>query len=104
MFNPKDIVTSPEAEEAGRLYREAITLGKAGKFDEALRSVQAIEETRFRLSVVFRNEAMLALVRLCCEAIQFERAFEIAKLMELPQFQKLAFECVDLYTNKKTQS
>ena len=40
---------SPEAEEAGRLYREAIKLAKSGKFDEAIRSAEAIEETKFRL-------------------------------------------------------
>jgi hypothetical protein len=104
MFNPKDIVVGREAEEAGRLYREAMKLGKVGKFDEALRSIQAIEETKFKLRLVFRNEALLGLVHLCCEASQFERAFEIAKVMELPQYQNRAFETVDLYTKKKSQS
>ena len=104
MYNPKNIVRSPEAEEAGRLFREAIKLGKVGKFDEALRSVEAIEETGYRLKLVWRNEVLLELVHLCCEASQLERAFEIAKVMELPQFQKLAFETVELYTKKKSQS
>jgi hypothetical protein len=104
MYNPNDIVRTAEAEEAGRLYREAIKLGKVGKFDEALRSVEAIEKTQFRLRVVFRNEALLELVHLCCEVSQIERAFEIAKVMELPQFQKLAFETVERYAKKPSQS
>ena len=101
---PKGIVRSPEAEEAGRLYREAIKLGKLGKFDEALRCVEAIEETGYRLRLVWRNEVLLELVHRSCEASQLERALEIARIMELPQFQKLAFETVDLYTKKKSQS
>jgi len=104
MYNPKEIVRTPEAEEAGRLYREAIKLGKVGKFDEALRSVEAMEETNFQLRLVFRNEALLESVHLCCEASQIERALEIAKVMELPQFQKLAFETVDRYAKKTSQS
>jgi hypothetical protein len=62
MSNPKyesnAIILSPEAEEAGRLYRQAIALAETGAFDDAVAAAEAIGRVDFRLSQCFRSEAL----------------------------------------------
>jgi hypothetical protein len=95
VYDPTNIKIRPEAVEAGRLYRKAIRLAKAGEFDEAVRSVRAIEATNARLRFNFRNEAFLEIMYLCCEAEQVEKASEIAGEMDGPTFQKRALEVIE---------
>src|ERR1700754_577632 len=83
MSNPPEVPKLPkEAHEAGRLYRQAIQLAKGGEFDNAVRCATAIEATGFKLRAVFRNEALLAIVVLCCDAGLTTKAREIAKQID----------------------
>jgi hypothetical protein len=97
MHDPTYLKPSPEAEEAGRLYREAIKHAEASRYDDAIRSVEAIEETKFRLSFVFRNEALLEIVTLCCDAGEIEKASEVARQMDVSRYQKRAIEVIESY-------
>ena len=94
MFERTGIKVTPEAEEAGRLYREAIRLAEAGKYDEAVASASAIEGTNSRFAQTFRNEAMLGIVHLCCDAGQVEKAAEIAGRIDAPRLRRRAFEVI----------
>jgi hypothetical protein len=95
MYNPPRLPPiSKDAEEAGRLYRQAIQLAKGGEFDKAVSCVTAIEATGFRLQQTFRNEALLEIVSYCCDAGLNTKAREIAKQIDLPQFQMRAADVI----------
>jgi hypothetical protein len=95
MSNTPKLPTLPkEAHEAGRLFRQAIQLAERGEFDDAVQCVRAIEATGFKLQLVFRNEALLSIVAHCCDAGQTMKAHEIAKQINLPQFQMRAQEVI----------
>jgi hypothetical protein len=91
---PKVPPPTKGAEEAGRLYRQAIKLAKEGEFEKAVRCATAIEATGFRLKLTFRNEALLEIVSYCCDAGLTTKAREIAKQIDLPQFQMRALDVI----------
>jgi hypothetical protein len=76
------------------LYRQAIQLAKEGDFDQAVRRVAAIEGTGFQLELTFRNEALLEIVSHCCDAGRTAKAREIAKQIDLPQYQRRALDVI----------
>jgi hypothetical protein len=100
MYDAKEIVLSPETIEAGRIYRESVELARLGKFDEAIRSIGGLPAMEHGLRPVFRDEALLEIVSLCCEANQREKASEVAKAIGLQKFQKRAFEILGLDARK----
>ena len=95
-----EIVVSPETSEAGRIFRESIRLAKLGQFEEAVSLIDTMPDLAYGMRPILIDEALLAIVTLCCKANQIERANKIATMIGMPKFQEPAFEILEQYAGK----
>jgi hypothetical protein len=82
MINPEDIHLNPEAVRAGEIYREAVECAKLYDFPKAIQLAESLREIQFKLHIIFKDEALLAIIHFCLEANQVELARDLARKIE----------------------
>lgn len=92
MVNPEHIHLNPEAERAGEIYREAIECAKLHNFPKAIQLAESLQEIPFKSRIIFKDEALLAIISFCLEANQIELARDLVQTIESPRHRGRAVE------------